>query len=241
MSMPRRPDADQLPLALSLSPRMSFDDFVPGPNLEALNRLQHIAAGVDSSAVYLFGPPGTGKSHLLQAACVHAAEVGGRAQYLPLAGHGELHPGMVEGLEAMDLVCIDDIDAVAGMPDWEQALLHLYNRIRDRRQPLVMAGTASPGTSALGLADLRSRLGWGVVYQLRALDDEGKLLAVQRRAAAQGFELPREVAEFMLRHCARDLVSLLAVLRRLDTASLAAQRRLTIPFVKGMLKGTAGG
>lgn len=235
MNAKRRPGADQLPLALKLTPRLIFDEFLPGPNLEAFSRLQHIAEGADCSAVYLFGATGTGKSHLLQACCVQAGEAGGRAQYVPLGSSADLSPELMDGLEDMDLVCIDDIDAVAGDPAWEQALLHLYNRIRDCRQPLVMAARVAAKTSPFDLADLNSRLGWGVVYQLREVDDETKVLVVQRRAAAQGFELPREVAEFMLTRCSRDIVSLLRVLEELDYASLAAHRRLTIPFVKGLL------
>ncbi len=220
--------AVQLPLGITLSDSATFDNFYAGDNAAALHSVR---SGVEPF-VYLWGTNGTGRTHLLQAACQGAAAAGATAVYLPLAQHTELSPGLLEGLETTQLVCLDDVHAIAGLDAWELALFHLYNRLRDSESRLLAAADRAPGALPLGLADLRSRLVWGPVFQLHALGDADKLAALQLRARRRGLELPAEVGEYLLRRCPRDTHSLFALLDSLDRAALAAQRRLTIPFVR---------
>ena len=142
---------------------------------------------------------------------------------------------MLEGLERADLVCLDDVDALAGAQEWEQAVFALYNGLREHGGRLLAAGPVPPAALPLELEDLRTRLAWGLVYQLQPLDDEDKLRGLQQRARERGLELPDAVARYLLQRCRRDMASLLHCLDELDRASLAAQRRLTIPFVKEVM------
>ena len=137
--------------------------------------------------------------------------------------------------ENYDLVCLDDVDALAGERRWEEALFHLYNRIRERGACLVVSCASAPARLQLSLPDLGSRLSWGLVYQLRALDDDQRLLALQLRARQRGCDMPDETGRYLLRRLPRDMPALFDLLDRLDDASLVAQRKLTVPFVKSVL------
>jgi len=220
----------QLPLRIGLRDSATFANFFPGDNAAACHALSQGA----EPFIYVWGTEGSGKSHLLQAACHAVTEQGGQAIYLPLSEAG-LAPSMLEGLEGMALVCLDDLDAIAGKPEWEQALFHLYNRLRDSGNRLLAAGRASPSGMGLRLADLTSRLSWGPVFQLSPLDDSGKAAALQQRAANRGMHMPQEVAAYLLQRAPRDMHALFALLERLDEVSLAAQRKLTIPFVRELI------
>lgn len=175
------------------------------------------------------------------------AERGGRSRWGEgMAGGGmsgvedraraALIPEVVEGLEQLPLVIVDDIDAVAADAAWETALFHLYNRIREQGGRLIMSGPQSPAAIGIVLPDLRSRLAGGLVLQLRALPDEDKASALRLQARQRGMEMPEEVAAYLLRRCPRDMNALFNLLEVLDRASLAAQRKLTIPFVKTVLE-----
>ncbi len=227
--------SSQLPLRLTLKDSATFANFIAAPPGEAVLALQACAQGQGEVFVYLAGAAGTGKTHLLQAACHAAAQCGGTAAYLPLRQAAEFNPGVLEGLERIALICLDDVHAVAGRDDWEQALFVLFNRLRDNGGRLLVAAARKPTNLGLSLADLASRFGWGVTYVLQGLDDTGKLTALRRRARARGFDLPDEVGRYLLLRQPRDMHALFAVLDRLDHASLAAQRRLTVPFIKSIL------
>ncbi len=227
----------QLPLGLKLRDSARFASYFPGRNQEAVDSLRLSAQGGGESLIYLAGPAGLGKTHLLQAACQQAVVSGRTAVYLPLQPLLELSPALLEGLEQMDLVCLDDVDAVAGHADWERGLFDLFNRMRDSGGTLLVAAERRPDQIRIELADLCSRLGWGVTYVLRPLDEETLFAAVTCRARARGLELPEDTARFLLRRFPRDLASLCDLLDRLDQASLVARRRLTIPFVKAALAG----
>jgi DnaA family protein len=224
----------QLPLGLRLGDHARFRNFFAGPNAELLAALRALAGGTGARLLYCSGAPGTGKSHLLQAACAEAREQGRTAWYLPLAA--ELPPAVLEGLEQQDLICLDDLQRVAGVTVWEEALFHLHNRVREQGGALVVAGQGRPEESGLRLPDLVSRLHWGLLYRLQELDDAERLAALQLRAASRGLDLPTETGDYLLRRCSRDLPALFALLDHLDVASLAAQRRLTIPFVRAVLQ-----
>jgi DnaA family protein len=226
----------QLPLAIEPPAAARFDSFVAGASREAVTALEQVAAGRIGTPVYLWGETGVGKTHLLHATCGAAAALGRKPIYLPMAeGVADYDASVLEGHDAIDVVCIDDIGRVGGMAAWEEALLHLYNRRRDRGRALVLADRRAPGAASIGLPDLRSRLGWGLTYRIHSLDDEDKIAVLTARAAHCGLDLPEAVARFLLAHCARDLAHLLGVLDALDRASLAEQRRLTIPFVRAFL------
>lgn len=220
----------QLPLRIGLRDSATFSNFYPGANAGACHALEQGS----EPFIYIWGAAGSGKSHLLQAACHAVTEQGGAAIYLPLSEAG-LAPSMVEGLEGMALVCLDGVEAVAGNEEWETALFHLYNRLRDSDNRLLAAGTSAPTALGLSLPDLVSRLGWGPVFQLQPLDDEGKAAALRQRAANRGMQMPTEVAAYLLQRAPRDMHVLFALLERLDEGSLAAQRKLTIPFVRQLL------
>ncbi len=222
----------QLPLGIGLKEWITFETFVPGPNGEAIACLQQ---GNERYA-YLWGERGTGKSHLLQAACRVRA---GTAAYLPLRELVALGPGVLEGLETLDLVCLDDLDQTAGDSTWEQALFVLYDRLRDAGGMLRVAGSAPPSELGFGLVALVSRLTWGPVYHLQVLGEVDRAQALGQRARARGLDLSEEVIRWLLRHYQRDNSSLFGLLDRLDEASLAAQRRLTLPFVRWVVEQDA--
>jgi DnaA family protein len=224
----------QLALEVRLRDEATFDNFLAGPATRPMvEALQRQLEESGEAIIFIYGPGGCGKSHLLQAACHHAAS---RALYLPLA---ELQScpadELLQDVESRDLVCLDDVHRVLGDGSWEEALFHLCNRARERGCRLLVAGDAAPRALALRLEDLRSRLGWGIVYQLTRPGDEEKAAILQFRAGRRGLALSAEVAAFIVSRAPRALDQLLDLLDRLDRASLARQRALSIPFVKQIL------
>jgi DnaA family protein len=227
--------SQQLPLGLQLKASARFSNFIAGPNEELLEQLRLTAGGEGEPFFLCWGGSGSGKTHLLQASC-HLATSGGRsAAYLSLRDSAEWQPELLDGWESYPLVCLDDVDAIAGQRHWEEALFHLYNRIREQGGSLVVSTSSAPAGLSLCLPDLASRLGWGLVYQLQALTDEQRLQALQLRARQRGCEMPDETGRYLMRRMPRDMTGLFDLLDRLDQASLVAQRKLTVPFVKSVL------
>lgn len=226
----------QLPLGLSLKDEATFDNFYHGKNGEIVAELKKMASGTGESSIYLCDSRGQGGTHLLQACCHFANQNRLSAAYLPLKDLLTYPPQMLIGFEHYDIVCIDDIHAIAGNIEWEEAVFHLFNRTRDAGGRLIIASYDLPKAIHLALPDLVSRLAWGIVYQLSALTDSEKLYVLTMRAKRRGMTLSEEVGKYLLTHCKRHMGHLFSALDELDKASLAAQRRLTIPFVKAVLK-----
>ncbi len=222
----------QLPLALKLRPQQRLSDFVVGDNGQALADLTQLISAPGPAQVYLSGPAGVGKSHLLAGLCGAAEDRGLSAAYLPLADHAQLHPDMLVGLEQYDLLALDDVDTIAGHDHWETALFALYNRARDVGRRLAVTADCGPTQLAIALPDLRSRLAWGQAYRLKALSDDDKLAVLTSAAKQRGLALSLDVARYILDRAPRDIPSLLELMNRLDDAALAAKRGLTLPFVR---------
>jgi DnaA family protein len=224
----------QLALPVHLRDDATMDNFLPVAGSEAaVAALGDLLAGRGERVILLHGASGSGKSHLLQACCHSAGE---RALYLPL---GELagYPAdrVLEGIDVMQLLCLDDLQAILGKADWETALFNLYNRARESGQALLLAANAAPRQLPVTLADLQSRLSWAVVFHLTAIDDERRCAILQFRARRRGLTLPADVAGYIVSRAPRSMDALLANLELLDRASLAQQRHLSIPFVKQTL------
>lgn len=226
----------QLPLALRLPDNETLASFYPGANGTLLAWLQQRLEQHRFAALFLHGADGTGKSHLVHALTAAFAARDQSCFAVALAEPERPQPEVLEGLEHFALVALDDLEAIAGDGGWEQAIFDLYNRMHEQDRGLLVI-TASQPPRALGieLPDLASRLDWGMVVRLQPLDDDAKLQALQLRAQLRGLTIGDEVGRYLLLHVERDMRSLCRVLERLDRASLAAQRRLTIPFVKQVL------
>ncbi len=224
----------QLTLPVQLREETTLDNFLVLPaNRSLLNALRSQLQPGGEPVVFLHGASGSGKSHLLQGSC-HLA--GGGALYLPLAELAGFAPEeILQGVESMDIVCLDDLQAVLGDREWEVALFDFYNRARAQDCALLIAADAAPRALQVGLADLRSRLAWGVVFQLARATDEDRAEILRFRAGRRGLELTPEVAAYIVHRAPRSITELLSLLDRLDSASLAEQRALSIPFVKQAL------
>jgi DnaA family protein len=228
----------QLPLGVRLRDDATFANYYPGANAAALGYVERLCeadAGWTESLMYLWGGEGVGRSHLLQAACLRVEQRSEQAVYLPLAEVVEYGPALLDNLEQCELVCLDDLDAVAGRSDWEEALFHLFNRLRDSGRRLLVAASKSPRELAIRLPDLQSRMTLALVFQLHSLSDEDKLRALQLRASRRGLHMSDEVGRFILTRGERSMSALFELLERLDQASLQAQRKLTVPFLKETL------
>ena len=228
----------QLPLGVRLRDDATFANYYPGANAAALGYVERLCeadAGWTDSLIYLWGAAGVGRSHLLQAACLRFEQRDEAAVYLPLAEVADYGPELLDNLEQCELVCLDDLEAVAGRADWEEALFHLFNRLRDAGKRLLLAAATSPRELGVQLPDLQSRLTLALVFQLQELVDEDKLRALQLRASRRGLQMPDEVGRFILTRGARSMSALFELLEQLDQASLQAQRKLTIPFLKETL------
>lgn len=225
----------QLPLALRWPRRQRFEHFHAGANAAALAALQTLVTDPAASWVYLDGPAGSGKSHLLMAACQAASALGRRVQYLPLGALGDA-AAAIRGVAGSDLLALDDIDAIVGRRDAEHALFDLYNQARAEGGAMVFAARSAPAQLGLNLPDLRSRLGACTRLALKPLDDAERREVLKSQASARGIELDEPVLDWLFAHYARDLPALLDLLDRLDRASLAAQRRVTVPFLRDLLR-----
>lgn len=230
----------QLPLGVQLGVSLRLETFHAGPNVEAVAALGELADGARAPPLWLHGPAGSGKSHLLQAACARAGERGETAAWLPLRTVKDGDPALLGGFERLDLVALDDLDAVAGVAGWERALFTFYNELLERRGRLVCAASQAPAALSFGLRDLASRFAAATVHRLQPLGEADQADALRRRARHRGLELPDETLTFLTRRAPRDFASLCRLLDELDTESLAAQRRLTVPFVRDWLLRSGG-
>ena len=225
----------QIPLELKLPVKAELEDFIAENKLEISTAIDSLIDSGSHRFLYIWGKQATGKTHLLSALCRLAETKGLNIIYLPLKQADELSPEICDGLESADIICIDDIDCISAKPQWEQAIFHLYNRVRDADKKLVISSIHSPLAVEINLADLKSRMAWGVTLALKPLTDIQKKTVLQHRASRLGMELSDETGNYLLRHHSRTMTDLLDTLEKLDRASLAAQRKLTIPFVKAVL------
>lgn len=220
----------QLPLSLRAPPDQRLDAFLGAPVVR--DAVRAAARGESRDWLFLAGPAGSGKSHLLLAACAEAASAGRRAAYLPLAAFaGRLGEALAQQ-EGFDLVCLDGVDAIAGHAADEEALFHFHNRARAGGGVVLYAARGNPAALGITLPDLVTRLGQCVRLTLEPLDEAGRRAVLRERAARRGLELDDAVLDYLLRRVDRDLASLTRLLDTLDRASLAAQRRITIPFLR---------
>ena len=220
----------QLALGVRLRAGAVYESFAPGANSEILTALRSPshAAGV---AV------GRSRDPAKPICCRPLAR---RRAMRPLifrwTALSHCRPKRSPGYERSPVLCIDDVDQVAGDQDWERALFRLFNEAAELRSRLIFAAAVAPRQAPWMLDDWRSRAAACVVYQLHELDDEGRIEALRLRAAQRGLQLPYETSEYLLKRMPRDLPSLFDVLDALDEASMVEQRRLTIPFIRDELE-----
>lgn len=222
--------SQQLTLGIRLRDDATFDNYYADDNEQVVYNLQN----QQDPYIFLFGEAGTGKTHLLQAACHAGGKKGLPVVYLPLAEQ-DLVPAMLDGLENMALIALDDIHQVVGDDVWELALFNLYNRVRERGGFMLVSSSVPLASLNIKLADLRSRFSWGPVFQLTALSDKGKQYALQQRAKNRGLELSDDAVKYLLKRSSRDMNSLFLLFEKLDKASMIEKRKLTIPFIKNYL------
>jgi DnaA family protein len=225
----------QLPLALRWPAHQRLDSFVEGSNRVAIDLLRAVALGTDASWPLLSGPPGSGRTHLLVATCAAASAARRSAQYLSLATLRAPRAEAIRGLGGSDLLAIDDLDAIVGERESEHALFDLYNRCRAENTALVFAAGAPPAQLGIGLPDLLSRLSACTQIALKPLEESARRELLRERARLRGIELDDGALDWLFARAKRDLASLLGVLDRIDRASLATQRRVTLPFLRRML------
>jgi DnaA-homolog protein len=216
-------------LLLNIAPDWipTLDNFVAGRNVELLSALHHALAGRASErCFYLWGEPGSGKSHLLQAA-VEQARVSGQSSIYVRSTVPE----------AAQMVAMDDVETLGDAA--QIALFELYNQMRESGGMLLVSGTAAPAHLHMR-DDLRTRLGWGLVFQVQGLSDEEKAQALVQHANAKGLVLPHEVTQYLLRHGRRDLPALLVVLDALDAHCLRLKRGASVPLLKEVMQTRIG-
>ena len=221
----------QLVLDLSRPPAPTLENFAPGSNADAVAVLRAWLAGtLDERCVYLCGPSGSGKSHLLRA-LAQAVQDSGRS----VAQVEADDLALLESAVALpSVVAIDDVQRLSAAG--QSALFRLFHRLRDEDLRLLVAGDVPPAGLTLR-EDVRTRLGAGLVLQLRLLSDQEKAEALRSHAAGRGFELVPEMIDYLLRHARRDLPSLLAMLDALDQYSLQTKRPITLPLLREVLQG----
>ena len=230
----------QLALAVQLPDDEVFDSFQSEANKVVVKQLQDFIDGkspLDNQphGFYLFGIGGVGKSHLLHASSAYAAQLGKSSLCLSFSELKLLSVEMLDGLEQIDLICLDDLHLIAGDDIWQQAVFDLYNRMVEQNKRLLITGNQSAQQLGITLPDLVSRISWGYTEQVKVISDVEKIKALQYRALQRGLILHDDVVKFLLNRLSRDMRSLIKSLDILDKASIREQRKITIPFIKETL------
>jgi len=227
----------QLALRVQLRDSSVFASYHAAANQPLVDALLALPVRGPPACVFIHGGASVGKTHLLQALCALNSVRGEPAAYVPLRELVAMGPEVLQGHGQLACVCVDDVEAIAAQSEWERALFALHQQLEEQQGHLVLASAHTPLACGIRLRDLASRLAGGLVLTLRGLDDVDRVAALQLRARLRGCELPDETAHYLLRRLPRDMAALCDFLDRLDGASLAAQRRLTIPFVREVLAG----
>lgn len=225
----------QVPLQFEFQTNLTFASFFAGNNAEIINQLQTLAADGEEQQVYIWGENGSGKSHLVQACCQQAKASAKDPFFLKFSPDNLPSPELLEGLEHVDLVCLDDIHHLAGHEDWETALFAFYNSHRQNNHKLLLTADCPPKYLPYALADLKTRMSWGLTLKIQPLCEDQIIAALTFKAHFLGFDIPAKVGRFLLNHYVHDLPALWLLLEEIDRATLAAQRKLTIPFLKQIL------
>ena len=225
----------QIPLPLMPRRDSRFEDFVVGPNHAVVEALRHMPID-PGSHIFLFGGDGSGKTHLLNALCYEIRERQGRAFYLALKRLPKDAIASLQGLENLDLVCVDDLHVIAGDDAWEEALFHCFNRIREANGRLLVSSRIRLSALQLGLPDLASRLAWGLRLPLMPLEDDDKLKVINLHSNALGFDLPGDVQQYLLKYHDRSMAALIQTVESLHQAALTNKRRITVPLAREVLK-----
>jgi len=231
--------SDQLTLGLSLSDEATFSNFYVGDNELVVAALKACLLGEGEWFIFLWGSEGVGRSHLLQACC-HEINIDRSAVYIDFNELINFSPEILMGLENIDLVCLDNIEAVLNNQSWEESLFHFYNRLSNNRlskkkMRLIIASKTSSTQLSCQLADLRSRFSSGLCFQVKGLNDIEKCAALVMRAKHRGMVFPDASVQYLLHHASRDLAELIKILDILEDATLIEQRRITVPFLKSVL------
>ena len=219
----------QMALDLSLRTEPSLDNFVTGKNAELLQVLREMLTKPVERFLYLWGGPGSGRSHLLKAMVDAFRQQHLSASYLACAAEIEFAPG----LDQLDMIAMDDVERLSSRT--QIGLFNLYNHVREGQAVLLVSGKLPPAQLEMR-EDLVTRLGWGLVFQVHALNDEEKAKALKQHARERGFTLPQEVTDYLLHHGRRDMPSLLALLDALDNFSLQAKRPVTLPLLRELMQ-----
>ncbi len=227
--------AKQILLPLEARRPDRFEDFVAGQNVPILEAMQELVS-TGGLCLFLSGPAGSGKTHLLNAACNQASQQGRQAFYIAPGRLPEQAAAGLADLDHMDLVCVDDIDQCIGQRDWEEALFHCFNRLRKQGGSLLASSNTPLSALQFSLPDLASRLAWGLRLKLQLLDQPGKTEVMQRWARAHDIQLPKEVQNYLLSRGSRSLPALLEKLEALRQAALSAKRKITIPLAREVLR-----
>lgn len=225
----------QIPLNLAISPQARFSTFVFSSNRKLHPILQQFSEnpGHTSTAMLLIGPSGIGKSHLLQAATFTAWQAGRQAIYLSVA---EADETLLEGLGDYQFVAIDDLQCIAGNRAFEQRLLVLIDSIRAQGGALLFASQEKPACGPFALPDLVTRLLWSSTYPVQSLDETGKLKLMKSVVEARGLSYDDGFAEYVLNRHARDVPTLMRLLNKLDDEAWVAKKRLSVNFVRQVMK-----
>lgn len=227
----------QLTLPIQPPDANTFENFYTSPpNALLIHYLKLFSAKQGEPYLYFWGNPGAGCTHLLQACCHAAQQHGFAVAYLPLTVLQKTNgPEIFDGLDTLDMICLDDVESITHSAYWQEALFHFYNRLQEQGKYLLIAAKCSPRQLEFSLLDLVSRLSSGVLFQLYELEDSERYVAFQERAHARGLELTQEVGRFLFLRLPRHAKAVFAALERLDKETLSLKRKLTIPLVKTLL------
>ena len=225
----------QLTLAITGEDKKTFDSFWVGGNQELVTVLQTVGEPNLAQMVYYYGPSGCGKSHLILATARLAQEARIPTYFFSLA-EAYVVPEMLSQIDVSGVVCIDNLHAWAGDEEKERALFTLFEQIKHARGTLTVSAVQPPELNGFGLPDLVSRLGSGLIYPIQALNDSERLQALKMRAENRSLIINDDVLAFLVNRMSRDNHELFAFLDKMDKASLVEKRKITIPFVQGLLK-----
>lgn len=210
---------------------MTFETFYLSSNKVVIDSIKDDK----NKLIWIAGLKGTGKTHILQATVNYMDDGDNRLLYLPMVESKDFTPDILDNLNQFDLVAIDDIENVIGDFSWEEQLLILYEELIHTKCRILISSSDTPQGLRFKLPDLASRFSLGLVDRLKPMNEEQIIKAISLHATVRGFNLPAEVAKYLISRVPRDVSVLVDIIKLLDYESLSKQRKLTVPFIKTVL------